>query len=78
MCGNYKAIDELLKQKIGWVTQDSKNFYVKLADEYDSQAVWQVNKKTKKVTYEIYPPVELLINGNETDISPTTFKRAMQ
>lgn len=75
MCGDYKTLEELLKEEIAWASEYGDYYFIKLSRERNSDAVWKVDKKTKKVSYMQYPAYIVLVKDRETSINPATLKR---
>ena len=62
---------ELMKNAILYAAEDESYFYVKVKEDYDlSNAMWKVDKKTKKVSYIDYTDFIVNIEDGTKEIDP--------
>lgn len=75
MCGDYKTLDELLKQPMDSVYELGNFYYILLSNERDSDAIWKVDKRTGKASYMQYPAYIVEVKGQAKEIDPATLRR---
>lgn len=77
--GKIYTFDELLNMDIYNITEDEKNYYIKLeleeGETYDN-SLWVVDKKTKAVSYMLATDYMVFIHDKTKPVDPLVLKRA--